>query len=64
MDVLHTGAGDMKCLLVASESAEVLFYWTDPEFQLRVQEQYGPTRHEDGRVRPMLVKVALSVPGC
>lgn len=59
----HTGADDMKCLLVASESAEVLFYWTDPEFQLRVQEQYAPTRHEDGRVR-ICVKVALSVPSC
>ncbi|XP_031435241.1 Hermansky-Pudlak syndrome 1 protein isoform X2 [Clupea harengus] len=37
----------MKCLLVASESAEVLFYWTDPEFHIRVQEQYGPTS-DDG----------------
>ncbi|XP_048124956.1 Hermansky-Pudlak syndrome 1 protein isoform X1 [Alosa alosa] len=39
----------MKCLLVASESAEVLFYWTDNEFLLRVQEQYGTARDEDGR---------------
>ncbi|KAL2083120.1 hypothetical protein ACEWY4_020893 [Coilia grayii] len=41
----------MKCLLVTSESAEVLFYWTDPEFQLRVQEQYGAAR-EDGEAAP------------
>lgn len=37
----------MKCLLISSENAEVLFYWTDAEFQQRVQEQYGSAR-EDG----------------
>uniref|UniRef100_A0AAY3ZVW6 Hermansky-Pudlak syndrome 1 protein n=1 Tax=Denticeps clupeoides TaxID=299321 RepID=A0AAY3ZVW6_9TELE len=41
----------MKCLLVASESAEVLFYWTDPEFELSAQEQYGASQ-EDGERPP------------
>lgn len=38
----------MKCLLIASESAEVLFHWTDPEFQQNVQKQYGASQ-EDGQ---------------
>ncbi|KAL0964637.1 hypothetical protein UPYG_G00326860 [Umbra pygmaea] len=41
----------MKCLLIASESAEVLFYWTDPEFELNIQEQYGASQ-EDGENPP------------
>uniref|UniRef100_UPI003AAB1223 BLOC-3 complex member HPS1 isoform X1 n=1 Tax=Centroberyx gerrardi TaxID=166262 RepID=UPI003AAB1223 len=40
----------MKCLLIASESAEVLFYWTDPEFQQNVQEQYGASQEEGQRL--------------
>ncbi|KAM9847549.1 BLOC-3 complex member HPS1 [Aulostomus maculatus] len=36
----------MKCLIIASESAEVLFHWTDPEFQQNVQEQYGSGQEE------------------
>ncbi|XP_044069130.1 Hermansky-Pudlak syndrome 1 protein isoform X8 [Siniperca chuatsi] len=36
----------MKCLLIASESAEVLFHWTDPEFQQSIQEQYGASQEE------------------
>uniref|UniRef100_A0A3Q3GGA4 HPS1 biogenesis of lysosomal organelles complex 3 subunit 1 n=1 Tax=Labrus bergylta TaxID=56723 RepID=A0A3Q3GGA4_9LABR len=36
----------MKCLLIASESAEVLFHWTDPEFQQNIQEQYGASQEE------------------
>ncbi|KAM3862772.1 BLOC-3 complex member HPS1 isoform 3-T3 [Diretmus argenteus] len=40
----------MKCLLIASESAEVLFYWTDPEFQQNIQEQYGASQEEGQRL--------------
>ncbi|GLD66482.1 Hermansky-Pudlak syndrome 1 protein isoform X3 [Lates japonicus] len=36
----------MKCLLIASESAEVLFHWTDLEFQQNIQEQYGASQEE------------------
>lgn len=36
----------MKCLLVASESAEVLFYWADPEFEQNIRDQYGPRQYE------------------
>uniref|UniRef100_A0A8C2DU41 HPS1 biogenesis of lysosomal organelles complex 3 subunit 1 n=1 Tax=Cyprinus carpio TaxID=7962 RepID=A0A8C2DU41_CYPCA len=40
----------MKCLLLANESAEVLFYWTDTEFEQRVQEQYGVSQEEGERL--------------
>ncbi|KAM9727460.1 BLOC-3 complex member HPS1 isoform 1-T3 [Menidia menidia] len=36
----------MKSLLIASESAEVLFHWTDLEFQQNVREQYGGSQEE------------------
>uniref|UniRef100_A0AAX7T690 HPS1 biogenesis of lysosomal organelles complex 3 subunit 1 n=1 Tax=Astatotilapia calliptera TaxID=8154 RepID=A0AAX7T690_ASTCA len=36
----------MKCLLIASESAEMLFYWTDLEFQQNIQKQYGASQEE------------------
>ncbi|XP_076019854.1 BLOC-3 complex member HPS1 [Genypterus blacodes] len=36
----------MKCLLIATESAEVLFHWTDPEFQHSIQQQYGVSQEE------------------
>ncbi|XP_069045155.1 BLOC-3 complex member HPS1 isoform X1 [Lepisosteus oculatus] len=39
----------MKCLLVVSESAEVLFYWTDPDFEQNIREQYGVTLQEGER---------------
>uniref|UniRef100_A0A8C7XF36 HPS1 biogenesis of lysosomal organelles complex 3 subunit 1 n=1 Tax=Oryzias sinensis TaxID=183150 RepID=A0A8C7XF36_9TELE len=36
----------MKCLLIASESAEILFHWTDQEFQQNVQEKYSSSQEE------------------
>lgn len=36
----------MKCLLIASEGAEVLFHWTDLEFQQSIQQQYGASQEE------------------
>lgn len=39
----------MKCLLVATESAEVLFYWTDSEFEQNVKAQYASPHEEGGR---------------
>lgn len=46
----------MKCLLIASESAEVLFHWTDGEFQQSVQDQYGASQEEGQGVRFSRVK--------
>ncbi|XP_056128415.1 Hermansky-Pudlak syndrome 1 protein isoform X1 [Rhinichthys klamathensis goyatoka] len=40
----------MKCLLVANESAEVLFYWTDNEFEQRIQAQYVVSQEEGERL--------------
>ncbi|XP_012735929.2 Hermansky-Pudlak syndrome 1 protein [Fundulus heteroclitus] len=36
----------MKCLLIASESAEVLFHWSDREYRLSIQEKYGASQEE------------------
>ncbi|KTF71202.1 hypothetical protein cypCar_00049900, partial [Cyprinus carpio] len=36
----------IKCLLMASESGEVLFYWTNTEFEQQIQEQYGVSQKE------------------
>ncbi len=53
MTGMHLCSGKMKCLLVANESAEVLFYWTDTEFQQRIQEQYEVSQEEGEQVRTM-----------
>lgn len=52
----------MKCLLIASESAEVLFHWTDSEFQQSVQEQYGASQEEGQGVSFRRAKTVYSLP--
>lgn len=41
----------MKCILISSEGAEVLFYWADPDFMAILHQRFGTQDQHDDEVR-------------
>lgn len=41
----------MKCVLISSEGAEVLFYWADPDFLAILQQRFGIQDQNGDEVR-------------
>ncbi|XP_053167721.1 BLOC-3 complex member HPS1 isoform X2 [Hemicordylus capensis] len=48
----------MKCVLIASEGAEVLFYWADPDFLTRLHQRFGA--HGEGSGEPPALEDSIN----